>query len=96
MSGWDDVRARLDLAELNEVEKMSLQPTPTSAEFDALADEYQTGLEKCAASGYEEYGPNFQRRHQMVIAALRAASSLRALAELPPKPDWVPHKSEVW
>lgn len=64
---------------------MQLQPTPTSAEFDTLADEYQAGLEKCIESGYDEYGPDFQRRHQMIILALRGAASLRALAELPPK-----------
>jgi hypothetical protein len=56
----------------------------TAAELDALADEYQAGLEKCVASGYEEYGPDFQRRQKMVIASLRAASALRTLAELPP------------
>jgi hypothetical protein len=59
----------------------------TAAEFKALAEAYQAGLEKCVASGYEEFGPEFQRERKMVVAALLAASALRALAELPPKDD---------
>jgi hypothetical protein len=57
----------------------------TSVEFAALADAYQDGLDKCLASGYEEFGEKFTRDRKLVIAALRAASALRALAELPPK-----------
>lgn len=45
-----------------------------SDELSALADEYATGLNKMRASGYEEYGPVVQRRHQLVIESLRAAS----------------------
>lgn len=45
---------------------------PPLAEFAALADEYQAGLDKMIASGYEEFGPDVQRRHKMVITALRA------------------------
>ena len=45
--------------------------TPT--EFDTLADEYQAGLDKCIASGYEEFNnPDFLRQRRMIIAALRA------------------------
>jgi hypothetical protein len=50
---------------------------PANAELLALADEYEDGLKKCAGSGYEEYGPGFQRRQQMIIDALRF-SALRA------------------
>lgn len=57
----------------------------TSQEFADLADAYQSGLEKCASSGYEEFGTKFVRERKMVIAALRAASALRALSELPPR-----------
>jgi hypothetical protein len=61
-------------------------PMATSAEFAKLADEYQAGFDKCLASGYEEFSSEeFQRERRMVIAALRAASALRALAELPPR-----------
>jgi len=59
--------------------------TATSVEFTALAAEYEAGLIKMTASGYEKFGMDMQRRHRMVIAALRTAASLRALAELPPK-----------
>lgn len=47
-------------------------PEPTDAEINALADEYQRGLEKMIASGYEEFGPTVQRRHAIIIEALRA------------------------
>lgn len=47
---------------------------PAPAEFAALADEYQAGLDKCAATGYEEYGPDFRIRQRMVVTALRAYS----------------------
>jgi hypothetical protein len=43
-------------------------------ELLALADEYEAGLKKCASSGYEEYGADFQKRHRMVIDALRASA----------------------
>jgi hypothetical protein len=36
-----------------------------------LADEYEAGLQKMVASGYEEFGPDVQRKHRMVIDALR-------------------------
>lgn len=45
---------------------------PSPAEFAALADAYQLGLDKMIASGYEEFGPKVQRDHKMVITALRA------------------------
>lgn len=48
--------------------------TPSREALLALASEYEAGLKKCAASGYEEYGPDFQRKHQMVIDALRLAA----------------------
>lgn len=48
---------------------------PTAQELLALADEYEVGLKKCVASGYAEYGPDFQRRHQMVIDALRTTAA---------------------
>lgn len=61
-------------------------PMATAAEFNSLADEFQAGLDKCVASGYEEFtSVDFLRQRKMVIAALRAASALRALAELPPR-----------
>lgn len=72
-----------------------LDPMPTSAEFDALAKEYQAGLEKCMASGYEEFGPDFQRRQQMIVAALRAASALRALSELGAKASLYPLRDDT-
>lgn len=40
----------------------------------ALAEEYQLGLEKMEAAGYEEFGPQIER-HKIVIAALRAVPS---------------------
>lgn len=55
----------------------------TSQEFSELADAYQAGMEKCVSSGYEEFGDKFVRERKMIVAALRAAASLRALAELP-------------
>lgn len=64
---------------------IDIAPMATAAEFDALADEYLAGLNKCLARGYEEFGEKFVRDRKMVIAALRAASALRALAELPPR-----------
>jgi hypothetical protein len=62
-----------------------LENLGTSADFKALADKFQDGMDKCIASGYEEFGPEFMRERKMLIAALRAASALRALAELPPR-----------
>lgn len=50
-------------------------PEPTAVDFAALADEYQHGLDKMIASGYEEFGSYSQRRHGMVITALRAYAS---------------------
>jgi hypothetical protein len=41
------------------------------SEYAALADKYQDGLDKCLASGYEEFGPKFIREREMVIRALR-------------------------
>lgn len=36
-----------------------------------LVDEYEAGLRKMEAAGYEEFGPIIER-HKLVIAALRA------------------------
>lgn len=55
---------------------------PTAPEFTALADEYQAGLDKAIASGYEEFGEEFRRRHGMVIVALRY------YADVIGGPDW--------
>ena len=49
-------------------------PEPTAGEFAALADDYQRGLDKMISSGYEEFGFTAQRKHGMVITALRAYS----------------------
>lgn len=46
------------------------QEPPLSA-YGALADEYQRGLDKMIASGYEEFQDTIPR-HKMVITALRA------------------------
>jgi hypothetical protein len=53
---------------------MTAADTPGREEMLALADEYEAGLKKCAASGYEEYGADFQRKHQMIIDAIRLAA----------------------
>src|SRR5260370_42059188 len=45
------------------------------SELEDLADEYEAGLRKCIASGYEEYGPYFQRRQQLIIDSLRFAAA---------------------
>jgi hypothetical protein len=50
-------------------------------ELLALADEYETGLQKCVASGYEEYGPDFQERQQMIIDALRYYARMHSPAD---------------
>lgn len=50
---------------------------PTLDDYGALADEYQRGLNKMIASGYEEFGPDIQRQHKMVITALRAYAANR-------------------
>jgi hypothetical protein len=46
------------------------RPT-TSEEMLALAAEYEAGTKKCVASGYEEFGPEWQRKRQLLIDALR-------------------------
>lgn len=47
-------------------------PEPTPAEYQELANQYQRGLDKMIASGYEEFGPAIKRQHAMIITALRA------------------------
>lgn len=42
-----------------------------TVELLALADEYEAGVNKMRASGYEEYGPSVLRKHQLTIDALR-------------------------
>lgn len=52
---------------------------PGSAELLALAVDYETGLQRMVASGYEEFSPDVKRNHQMVIDALRFRA--RAVAQ---------------
>lgn len=51
------------------------QRSSPGSEYAALADKYQDGLDKCLASGYEEFGPKFIREREMVIRALRAQAA---------------------
>ena len=51
---------------------MSDHLMPTAAELNELADEYQSGLDKMVASGYEEFSPAALRQRRLVVAALRA------------------------
>ncbi len=52
--------------------------TNPNDEIAALADEYEAGTNKALASGYEEYGPDFKRKRQIVIDALRLYARLSA------------------
>lgn len=45
-----------------------------SKELLALADEFEAGTAKALATGYEEYGPQFQRKRKLVVDALRYAA----------------------
>jgi hypothetical protein len=57
-------------------------------ELRQLADEYEAGLQKMVASGYEEFGPDVQRKHRMVIDALRYQAG--GVAQRQPEPAmWV-------
>lgn len=44
-------------------------------ELVKLADAYEAGTAKCVASGYEEFGPAFQRERALVATALRRLAS---------------------
>lgn len=47
-----------------------------------IAAEYEAGTAKCAASGYEEYGPKWQLDRKLMIHAMRFhAAALRAAPE---------------
>lgn len=38
----------------------------------AIASDYEAGLNKALRSGYEEFGPTWERRQRLIIKALRA------------------------
>lgn len=56
----------------------SLSPSHCTAgrreEMLTLADEYEAGTKKAAATGYEEFGADFQHKRQLIIDALRLAA----------------------
>lgn len=56
-------------------------------ELLAIADRYEDGLKKMIASGYEEFGPEVQRQHRLIIDALRhSAGATNALTSTEPQP----------
>jgi len=83
---FDQEAAELNKAAQWIADHLALAQTPavqtmSNEQSDAmliLANEYEVGLQKMVSSGYEEYGPDFQRHHRMVIDALRfhAAAAL--------------------
>lgn len=80
-AAWQEV-----IETINEV--IDRTPSPPSPAVDrsellALADEFQAGTDKCMASGYEEYGPEFFRKRQLIVTALRATATPVG----PPKTD---------
>lgn len=46
----------------------------------ALADEYETGMNRALASGYEEFGPLWESQHRLVIKALRSFGAAQPVA----------------
>ena len=52
------------------------QCPPDAAELLAIADDYEAGLNRALASGYEEFGPTWERRQRLIIKALRATASV--------------------
>ena len=60
------------------------RPSSGTNELRQLADEYEAGLQKMVASGYEEFGPDVQRKHRMVIDALRYQAG--GVAQAAPEP----------
>lgn len=56
---------------------MSALLTPSEGEaMLALANEYERGLKKMLASGYEEFGAEVIENHRLVINALRASAQV--------------------
>lgn len=44
------------------------------AELLAMADEFEAGTAKAIATGYEEFGPEFQRKRKLLVDALRSVA----------------------
>jgi hypothetical protein len=69
----------------------------TSSETEtaiALADQYEAGMNRALASGYEEFGPLWESQHRLVIKALR--SFAHAPTPVRPLPQIVQRALDVW
>lgn len=51
-----------------------------------LADEYEAGTIKAVATGYAEFGPEWQHERVLIISALRTSAHTGDLAQSAPKP----------
>ena len=61
-------------------------------ELVKLADAYEAGTAKCVASGYEEFGPAFQRERDLIVTALRRLASSEGEVKGEPEPvAWLRH-----
>jgi hypothetical protein len=50
-------------------------------EILAIANDYEAGLKRALASGYEEFGPTWERRQRFIIAALHRYAQRAPLRE---------------
>ena len=49
-------------------------------EMLAIANDYELGMNRALASGYEEFGPTWERQHRLIIAALRRGAQRSPMA----------------
>jgi len=64
-----------------------------SATLLRLANEFEAGTIKAGASGYEEFGPEWQRERALIISSLRFCAHIGAPAQAESEPAayWVEH-----